>query len=118
MRRAGRGRTLWLLPRCGGVGRGQRELDDRAGLAGVDHVDGPAVELDGQLAERQTEAGASATPAGALVEAIEDVGCVLRVDAGPGVTDADDDGSLEGAVACALDGHLPAARGVLHRVRE
>src|SRR5947207_972217 len=106
MHRAGRGRALGLLPRCGGVGRGQRELDDRAGLAGVDDADGPAMELDGQLAERETEAGAAATPAGALVEAIEDVRGILRVDAGTGVTDADDDGSLEGAVARAFDADL------------
>src|SRR2546423_1165409 len=76
------------------------------------------MELDGQLAESQTEAGAAAAAPGALVEAIEDVWRILRVDAGPGVADTDDDGSLQGAVARAFDADLPAARRVLDRVRE
>src|SRR4029077_8104294 len=96
----------------------QRELDDRAGLAGIDHGDRAAVKLDSELAEGETEPGATAAPAGALIEAIEDVWGILRVDPGSGVADADDDGSLEGLVARAFDAHLPAARRVLHRVRE
>src|SRR5437867_810444 len=111
-------RTRWLFLRGVAVGRRQGELDHGAALAGVDHADAAAMQLDGELAEGQTETGASAAPAGALIEPVEDVRGIVRVDAGSGVADADDDRLLEGAVARALDAHFPAAWRVLDRVRE
>src|SRR5213080_1296428 len=83
MHRGGCGRTFRLFPRGCAVGCGQRELNDRAAFARIDDVDGAAVELDGQLAEGQAEAGASAASPCTLIEPVEDVGSVVRVDAGP-----------------------------------
>src|SRR5438067_437569 len=76
------------------------------------------MELDSQLAEGQAEACATAAPPGALVEAIEDVRGVGRVDPRSGVAHADDDGSLEGAIARDFDADFAPARRVLHGVRE
>src|SRR5438477_7569352 len=118
MHRATPGRTRRLLARGGAVGCGQRELDDRAALAGIDHVDGAAVQLDRELAESETEPGAAAAPARALIEPVKDVRSVVRIDARPGVVNADHDRSLEGAVARALDAHRSPGRGVLHGVRK
>ena len=76
------------------------------------------MQLDRELAKRETEARAAAAPARTLIETVEDVRSVVLGYAGAGVDDPDDHRALERLIRSAFDADLTATRRVLDRIRE